>query len=130
MEENKAQKVAFFTDLYQLDEIDEDSGHTKDSVAESFQQVINGHLSYTTPASLPSADAKSASLTKSTVHVPKSTENLVSNYPAITAEPRSSRITKPSMKNARKRKRQETLEVLPEDQQIFRDLKFCMIIGR
>lgn len=162
MEEKKAQKATFFTDLYHLDEPDEPDERDKNnenreeneefqnatsttlkprnthaahhqSSLYSSQRVINAVLNRTISTHLPSAAAENASILKSTSHGSNPTAKPVSNDQALKdghTMPRTGKITKPlaKNKNARKRKREETLEVLPENQQIFRGLAFCMIV--
>lgn len=157
MEEKKAQKIAFFTDLFLLDEPEEEddnegNAENKDEfqktvssilkprnahadrhnpIIPSSQPGINSSQNHKTSAQLSPANEKDTSILKLTSydsnHIvkPVSIDQAIKNSPKM---PRAVTITKSAGKNVKKRKRDETLEVLPENQQIFRGLVFCMVV--
>lgn len=154
MEEKKAQKITFFTDLFLLDEPEEEDGN--DENKDEFQKTVSsllkprnahaGHHNQIIPSSQPvvsssrspqisaqlsPANEKDASILKlisyDSNHIvkPVSIDQAVKDSHKM---PRAGTITKSAGKSVRKRKRDESLEVLPENQQIFRGLVFCMVV--
>lgn len=144
LEEKRAKKIAFFTDLYDLDLSDEDSEDrsyaiSKPRKGKSPHQVSSDlshfspqqKLSWLRPSNHPTSHTLSASA------LPRST-TVVENTSPI--KPTPTLFVGPTIKpilenqkgmkksltmNKRKRKRGQPMMTMSESQQIFRGLAFC-----
>ena len=97
----------------------------------SSQPVINSPRGHNISAQLSPANKKDASILKLTSYDSNHIIKPISIDQAVKDShkmPRAATITKSAGKNVKKRKRDESLEVLPENQQIFRGLVFCMVV--
>lgn len=151
MEEKKAKKIAFFKDLHELDESDDESEDTSEIGLILQQSKIpprslpKTHLNSPLRSCYPLGRTTSAPLPKSS-NAPNEVNKIQDGpcrspvpivSPAIHCEANvdghkmpnggvAQTSTKPLFKAKGKRKRGQSLELIPDSQQIFKGLAFCM----
>lgn len=130
------QKVAFFTELFGLDEDEDETEDPEDAavIMRQFKAPCKPHnnseeaapLERTTSAAVSNASSQAASSSikspSELVRVPSAIENPSSFRPVEVVKP-----AKAAPKRKGKRKRGQSPELIPDSQQIFKGLAFCMI---
>ena len=131
-----ARKIAFFTELFELDEDEEETEDPEDAAVilrqfkplrQPFQNEKRAFLGCETSSLLSSSSAVQAS--SSSIHSPSQPSQRpspvnISNSSCPAKTVKSAKVT-PRKKG--KRKRAESPELLSDSQQIFKGLEFCMI---
>lgn len=155
MEEKKAKKIALFTDLYELDESDDESEDTSE-IELILRQSKNPIPNPIPPRSLPklnpplrschplgrtiSAPLPNSSNAPNKVHIVQVdpcpepvpiVNSAFQNHITVDGHKMSNggvatTSTKPLSKAKGKRKRGQSLELIPDSQQVFKGLSFCM----
>jgi hypothetical protein len=129
------EKIAFFTELFKLDEDDEETEDPEDAavILRQFkppckppQPEERAPLERNTLVQLPDNSLKeaSSSIQPPPKLVPKAS---VGNRPSQRRSVDKQPPTKVASEKKGKRKRDQPLELLPDSQQIFKGLTFCMI---
>lgn len=146
MEEKKAKKIAFFKELYELDEPDDESEDTsgiglilrpsKIPPRSTERLRSSNPLGRTTSAPLPysSSNARNEAHILQDGPCPSPVPNVNSaRHDQVTIAGRNMPASgvaatsrKPRSKATGKRKRGQSLELIPDSQQIFKGLAFCM----
>lgn len=151
MEEKKAKKIAFFTDLYELDESDDESDDTSE-----IGRILRQSKILVPPRSLPkltphlrschplgrttSAPLPNSSNAPNKVHIsqggpcpdpvpivnPAFQNHITVDRHKMSNGKVATTSTKPLSKAKGKRKRGQSLELIPDSQQVFKGLSFCM----
>lgn len=155
MEEKKAKKIAFFAELHELDEADDESEDTSGiglilqhgktlprSLPKQYQsQALRSYhsLGRTTSAPLPESSSHAAnevhifrdSPSPSPVPIIHSAlQGQVTVHGRKMPNDKTAPISKkPLSKAPGKRKRGQSLEQIPDSQQIFKGLAFCMVFA-
>lgn len=153
MEEKKAKKIALFTELHELDESDDESEDTSEIGLILQQSKIlprslpKKHLSQPLRSCHPLGRTTSAPLPNSSSHAPNEvltfqngpcTSPVPNVNPALDYQvtvdgskmPNGGVVAtskKPLSKAKGKRKRGQSLETVPDSQQVFKGLAFCMV---
>lgn len=131
-----AQKIAFFTELFKLDEDEEETEDTEDAAVilkqfkplrQSLQSEERAFLGCK-PSSL-LLNVSTAEASSSLVQSPSQPSRTPSrvNTSGSSCPVEMVKSAKIPPKKGVKRKRGESLELLPESQQIFKGLQFCMV---
>lgn len=152
MEEKKAKKIAFFNELNELDESDDESMDTSkiDLILRQSESpphsLSKQRLSQPLRSCYPLGRTRSAPLPNSSSHAPNEVL-MIQDRPCPSPVPIvnsdfsfqvavdghkmlnggvTATSTKPLSKSKGKRKRGQSLESIPDSQQIFKGLAFCM----
>ena len=131
-----AQKIAFFTELFKLDEDDEETEDPEDAAVilrqfkplrQPSQSEKRAFLGCGTSSFLSSSSAVQASL--SSIHSPSQPLQRPSriNISDSSCPAKTVKLAKVTSRKRGKRKRAESLDLLSDSQQIFKGLEFCMI---
>lgn len=134
-----AQKTAFFTELFKLDEGEEETEDPEDPAVilrqfkplhQPNQSERRAILGRETPSFLSSSSAVQASCSSSLIQSPsqpsrRRSQVIIPSSSCPVKMVKSAKVT--SKKKKGKRKRAEPPDLLPDSQQLFKGLEFCMI---